>query len=220
MFTGLGSEVGVVKSVQRIENGLAVSVQAPGTVQAVQIGDSVAVNGVCSTVISCCDDLFSVQYSMETLSKTTVKNWRTGKRVNLELSLTPLTRMGGHIVTGHVDCVGKAVLINQKNGFAELVISYDSAFAHLLIQKGSVTVEGISLTIADLKSDRFSVHLIPHTVQNTHLQEIKSGYDVNLEFDVIGKYLYRFQEVGAEKASSSGDDQLKEALYKAGYIHE
>jgi riboflavin synthase len=126
--------------------------------------------------------------SDETMRKTALGGYEEGDTVNLERAMLVSTRFGGHFVLGHVDGVGKVRDIRIHDGSVEFIVSYPKQFSHLLIEKGSVAVDGISLTVCDLKDGRFSVYLIPHTLKETHLGGVKKGSDVNLEFDVLGKY--------------------------------
>ena len=158
------------------------------------VGDSVCVNGVCSTVTKMTATSVFFDYMEETLRKSNFDKLSVDDHVNLELSLTPSTKMGGHFVTGHIDCVGTISQFDIKDPWAILKIQFPDSFAPYIIPKGSVAIDGISLTVVDAGKNELSCHLIPHTLQETILSDKKVGDSVNLEFDMIGKYLFRFKK--------------------------
>jgi len=155
----------------------------------IKIGESIAVNGCCLTVVSYKNNVLEFDVSDETMRKTALSNFQKGTRVNLERAMMAADRFGGHFVLGHVDGVGKVTSIKCHPGSVEYKISYPKKFSKLLIEKGSVTVDGISLTVCDLKNSSFNLYIIPHTIKETHLADFKKGDAVNLEFDVLGKYV-------------------------------
>ena len=198
MFTGIVGSTAEIRSITSFSEGLEISFKLEAAFLDTNIGDSIAIDGVCSTIVELSEQMFLVHYLPETLSKTTIGKWKVGDRVNLELSLQPTSRIGGHFVTGHVDTTGRVIEFTQHGKFREITIGFDSQFSHLVIPKGSIALNGISLTIVDLTHELFSCHIIPHTVENTNLSYLHSGVSfVNLEFDMMGKYLYRFKEQGA-----------------------
>ena len=155
------------------------------------LGESIAVNGVCLTVVGTGSGSFAVEAGAETLAKTTAGTWAAGKRVHLERALTLADRLGGHLVLGHVDGTGQVTDSHGEQGGWNLEIQAPSEVAPFLLPKGSVAVEGVSLTINRVAGDRFSVFLIPETLRRTALGELKVGGDANLEADIIGKYVAR-----------------------------
>ena len=193
MFTGLITYVGTTHTISPLGDGLTIIFTAPDPCcHALRIGDSISVNGVCSTVIAKTTTTFSVQYLEETLKKTTMSTLSTGDLVNLEPCLTLETPLGGHLMSGHVDTTATITQLEYNDPWMVLAIAFDASFAPYIIPKGSIAIDGISLTIVDAHTTTFTCHLIPHTIQNTHLHKKKCGDMVNLEFDMIGKYLHRF----------------------------
>lgn len=199
MFTGLVEKVGSVVSVSQLGEGKRLSIQVPELWESVCIGDSISVDGVCSTVVSKTDVAFTVDYLRETLNKTTVSDWKKGRVVNIERCVTPTTHLGGHIVSGHVDGKGTVTRFEKRGEWHEIQIVFSDNFAPLVIEKGSIALNGISLTLVDVTTDSFVCHLIPHTIGHTSLQAVKVGDLVNLEFDIIGKYVYRFHQLSGSK---------------------
>ncbi len=193
MFTGLINALGKIEHITPLGKGLDVHINAPmAFINDIQIGDSINVNGVCSTAIATTQTTFRVQYLEETLNKTTMASLKVGAPVNLEPCLTLQTKLGGHLVSGHVDTTGRIDQLIKDQGWAVIHVSFDSTFAPFCIQKGSIAIDGISLTIVDLSQSHFSCHLIPHTQDQTNLHAKTVGDYVNLEFDQVGKYLHRF----------------------------
>ena len=191
MFTGIVEELGTVRGIEgRGENArivIAASVVTEGT----NHGDSIAVNGVCLTALDIQPDSFAADVSRETLSRSTLGRLRPGAPVNLERAVTPATRLGGHIVQGHVDGRGQFLTVEDHGESWTLRIKYPPELARYLVFKGSVAVEGISLTIAGLTDEYFEIAIIPKTWEVTNLSHLKPGDDVNIEVDVIGKYVER-----------------------------
>jgi len=194
MFTGLIEEVGVVQRVRR-EIGVAKLALRRGDIfDGLAIGDSIAVDGTCLTVTLVEPTLFEVDLSDETLARTTLGDLRLGDPVNLERPCRPSDRLGGHIVTGHVDGVGTILDVRQTNGMWWFSFSYPDPLRPLLVEKGSIAVDGISLTIARLQDNSFGVAIIPHTYHHTTLGSKQIGGRVNLETDLLGKYVIRYLE--------------------------
>lgn len=193
MFTGLIETVGKVASCHAQGDGLLLEVVCePDFMRDVKEGDSIAVNGVCSTVIAPHASGFGVAYLPETLSCTTLRFAQVGVGLNLEKAMRLSDRLGGHYVTGHVDDIGLIEVLEPSDPWGELVVSYASQWQPYLVQKGSVAVDGISLTIAELTDLTFTCCIIPHTYAHTVLSGKVKGAGVNLEFDLYAKYLYRF----------------------------
>ncbi len=193
MFTGLIEEVGTVASVQHTPSGSRIIVSAKAILENLKQGDSIAIDGVCTTVIAFDGSGFTIEASPETLDKTTFKSLKKGSLVNLERPLTPTSRIGGHYVTGHVD--GLAKLISKTPVGISYILQFeviDNALAQYIVQKGSITLSGISLTVNTVKSRRFSVAIIPHTLTHTNLNQLMLGDLVNIETDLLGKYVKKF----------------------------
>ncbi len=189
MFTGLIEEVGKVASVERRAGGIVLRVQAPQSARELRIDDSVAVNGVCQTVVRCTGEVFEVEAVEETLRKTTLGSLAQGARVNLELALKVGDRLGGHLVQGHVDCVGEVVGVEKRPMSWMVRVRYPEQFARYVIPVGSIAIDGTSLTVAGVEGNTCIIAVIPHTLERTTLAAVAAGTLVNLEFDLIGKYL-------------------------------
>ncbi|MDY3117941.1 MAG: riboflavin synthase [Peptoniphilus sp.] len=195
MFTGIIEEVGTVASLDRRGEKITLRVQAKTVLEGTKIGDSIATNGVCLTVTSLGDDTFTADMMTVTAKKSALDKLRQGKAVNLERALLPTSRMGGHIVQGHVDTVATVDGIEPHEGGYLLHIAVDSSWAAYFVAQGSVTLNGVSLTVARAGRNDFSVSLIPETLRATNLGTLKSGDPVTVEFDIVGKYLLRQKEV-------------------------
>lgn len=191
MFTGIVEELGVVEALVDQGDAIRLTVRGPHVTVDAALGDSVAVNGCCLTVAERDQETFTADVMRETLDKTSLGDLEPGDRVNLERAVTPATRLGGHIVQGHVDGTG-TVLARTPSEHWELVeVSVPAPLARYLVPKGSVTVDGVSLTVVDVGDDRFTVSLIPETLARTTLGSRAAGERVNLEVDVIAKYVER-----------------------------
>lgn len=196
MFTGIIEEIGIVKNFSLSGKTALIVVECQKVLQDTKVGDSIAVNGVCQTVTSMTANTFSAQISSETLSVTTLSKLRTGERVNLERALTLSSRLGGHIVSGHVDGLAKIQNIQKMAEFYNLKFEVPSDLSKYIVKKGSVTINGISLTVADIVLNDFSVAIIPHTFENTNLSALKSGDFVNIEVDILAKYVEKNLSTG------------------------
>jgi riboflavin synthase len=191
MFTGIIEAVGTIREWAPRRAGAAAGIGAARLAAGLRPGDSIAVDGACLTVTGLRGDTFTCDLSPETLSRTTLGRLRVGSQVNLERPLRLGDRLGGHIVTGHVDGIGE-ILQRTVQGDAELVrIRFPQALASLLVMKGSIAVDGISLTVAELADDRFGVAVIPYTLQQSTLGSRRIGDPVNLEADILGKHVAR-----------------------------
>lgn len=190
MFTGIIEALGRVRSITDDGTNRSFWLQTP-LAREFKVDQSIAHNGVCLTVEAINDDQYQVTAVKETLDKTTLGLWIEGDLVNLERSLLPTSRLDGHFVQGHVDSTGICEHMEDKVGSYEITFSFPSSFAELVIEKGSICVNGISLTAFDVSSNTFKVAVIPYTWKNTNLQKLKSGDAVNLEFDMLGKYMLR-----------------------------
>jgi len=192
MFTGLITATTRVKESERLEHGLEMTFATPSGWDDLAIGESIATNGVCLTVAAIGQDDYSVFLMTETLSKTSFGS-QVPDVVNLERSLQLGQRLGGHIVQGHVDCVGRVKKVGQDEGYT-LEIEFPEEHSNLVIPKGSIAIDGVSLTVAECAKNRLTVALIPHTLEYTTLGSLKEHDPVNLEFDMLGKYVVNLIE--------------------------
>jgi riboflavin synthase len=200
MFTGIIEELGTVADLVRHNSGAKISIAAALVAEDTKDGDSISVNGVCLTALGVTPAGFYADVSEETLRRSTLGNLAAGSRVNLERALTLSARLSGHIVQGHVDGRGRFISATQEGDFYTVRIGFPAEIARYLVHKGSVTVEGISLTIAELYDDSFDLAIIPKTWELTNLSVLKPGNEVNLEADVIAKYVERIMSAGRETA--------------------
>lgn len=191
MFTGIIEELASVSSLEVSGENARIVISCSLATEDTREGDSIAVNGVCLTALDVTPDSFTADISRETLERTTLGGLEPGSRVNLERAVTPSTRLGGHIVQGHVDARGKFISAVKSGDFWTVKIGFPPELARYLVFKGSVTVEGISLTIAKLNKDDLEIAVIPKTWELTNLSSLKPGDSVNLEADVIAKYVER-----------------------------
>jgi len=189
MFTGIIEELGSVRSIEERGENARIIITARIVTEGTNHGDSISVNGVCLTALDIQPDSFAADVSRETLSRSTLGRLNPGAPVNLERAVTPATRLGGHIVQGHVDARGQFAGVEDHGESWTLRIKYPSEIARYLVFKGSVAVEGISLTIAGLTDEYFEIAIIPKTWEVTNLSHLKPGDDVNIEVDVMGKYV-------------------------------
>lgn len=196
MFTGLIETTGVVRALTRVAGGLRVSIESPLAADLAP-GDSVATSGVCLTVVERDDRAWSADVSPETLRVTALGALAPGSTVNLERPLAVGSRLGGHFVQGHVDGTGRIEAVEAEGEFRRVRISFPAALAPYFIEKGSVAVDGISLTVASLDATTFDVQIIPHTWAATTLQDARPGAIVNLECDMVGKYVLRSLSLGS-----------------------
>ncbi len=190
MFTGLVEEIGIVRSVVKSQLSALLTIKAGKVLDELEEGDSIAVNGVCLTVTGFSGDNFTVDVMAETLAKTNLGQLYEGSRVNLERALKVGDRLDGHFVTGHVDATGTVLSRRDRGIAADIWISIPQGMEKYFIPQGSVAVDGVSLTVAELSPDAFMVSLIPHTQKITTLGSRKAGDKVNIEADVLGKYTY------------------------------
>jgi riboflavin synthase len=190
MFTGIIETLGTVAQIVKEAENLHITVGSAITNE-LKIDQSVSHNGVCLTVVSINDALYTVTAIRETLEKTNLGDWKKGDTVNLERAMKLGDRLDGHIVQGHVDQTGICKSIENANGSWHYTFEYDAALHNITIEKGSITVNGVSLTVVNSKRDEFSVAIIPYTYEHTNFKDFEVGTKVNLEFDVIGKYVSR-----------------------------
>lgn len=215
MFTGIVEEIGTVSKVQRGRHSAVLGIQAQAVLEGLKVGDSIAVNGVCLTVTSFHSAGFTADVMHETLDRSSLVQLQGGSHVNLERAMPANGRFGGHIVAGHVDGVGKIAEIQSDDTAVWYTVQAQPQVLRYIVEKGSVAVDGISLTVARVFPDRFSVSAIPHTVKVTALSERKEGDLVNLETDIIGKYVERLLSPADELKMESR--LTKEFLVKCGF---
>ncbi len=216
MFTGIIEELGKIAGLKKQGGGARIKVSAKVVTEDSKVGDSIAVNGVCLTALNITQSSFSADVSPETLNRSTLGNLKINAVVNLERAVTPSTRLGGHIVQGHVDGKGKFLQAIQADGFWTVKIAFPKEISPYLIYKGSVSVEGISLTIANLAADHFEIAVIPKTWELTNLSSLKSGDEVNLEVDMIAKYVERI--LFYRQREEKDETITMEKLTKLGFV--
>jgi riboflavin synthase len=188
MFTGIIETLGIIKDIQKEDENLHITVSSSITNE-LKIDQSVAHNGVCLTVVAIENDNYIVTAIQETISKTNVGDWKTNDIVNLERAMKLGDRLDGHIVQGHVDQTGVCKSVEETDGSWRFTFEYDASLNNITIEKGSITVNGVSLTVVDSKINEFSVAIIPYTYEHTNFKTFQVGSKINLEFDVIGKYV-------------------------------
>lgn len=194
MFTGIIETLGTIQEIKKTAQNLDITIASSLTAE-LKIDQSVAHNGVCLTVVEIKNDLYTVTAIHETILKTNLSDWKTGDLVNLERAMKLGDRLDGHIVQGHVDQTGTCKSITSAEGSWYFTFEYDQQQRNLTIEKGSITVNGVSLTVVDSKPNEFSVAIIPYTYEHTNFKNLKIGSQVNLEFDVIGKYVARLHQL-------------------------
>ena len=194
MFTGIINHTGLFKGYRRGKQEIAI--EAPSIISQIEVGESLAVDGVCLSLIKKEKKILFFNLSQETIQKTTLGSLRQGEMLNLEQPLTLASPLGGHLITGHIDSRGKVLLVSQKKPGKRLKISFPPELRPYFISEGSVALNGVSLTIARLDSSSFDVELIPITLKNSNLGSLKRGDAVNVECDMIGKYVYNWIRKG------------------------
>jgi riboflavin synthase len=194
MFTGIVTEVGRVRAIRDTNRDRRFEIASGFDLASVDIGASISHAGVCLTVVEKGPDWFAVEVSGETLAVTTLGDWQEGRRVNLERAARLGDELGGHIVSGHVDGIGEVVSVEEEGGSHRVLIRAPRPLHRFIAPKGSITVEGVSLTVNEVEDDTFGVNLIPHTWDVTTLGELKPGSRVNLEIDMLARYLARWRE--------------------------
>jgi len=213
MFTGLIRDIGLIHQLEHRSAGVRFLIESQQLAPTLALGESIAVNGVCLTVLNVADARFTVEAVEETLRKTTLGKLRSGMRVNLEPALKMSDPLGGHFVLGHVDAVGTILSIERELLDRCVKISYPQEFDHYLVPEGSVAVDGISLTVASIEEHEFTVAIIPHTWEKTNISDRRVGDSVNIEFDVLGKYVVRMLEPGMRATSlQSGGKGMSHSL--------
>lgn len=216
MFTGIIAAVGEVVELTPNSGDISLRIRTGKLDLAdVALGDSIATNGVCLTVVTLTGDGFRADVSRESLAFTTIEQWRVGQRVNLEKALTPTTRLGGHVVSGHVDGVGEVVSRSADARSERFCLRAPDALARYIAHKGSITVDGTSLTVNKVEGAEFELNIVPHTLAETVMGDYTTGTKVNLEVDVLARYLERLLQ--GDKAALTGGDITLEFLTENGF---
>jgi riboflavin synthase len=212
MFTGIIEELGTIQKIHAKGNALVLNIKAKTVLEDIKLGDSVAVNGVCLTVTAFNHHSFSLDVMPETFNSTSLSNLQQGTLVNLERAMSSNGRFGGHFVTGHVDAVGHILKREPRENAIYIDIQYPNEYSHLTLYKGSIALDGTSLTIFGTENNRVTVSIIPHTAKESVLGIKKVGDKVNIEFDMLGKYLFSFLEKKNQQnvQNSISKDFLKE----------
>lgn len=215
MFTGIIEAIGRIKKIEPVGGDMRLHVEV-GTLDMsdVQLGDSIAVNGVCLTAIEFDKKHFSADVSNETINLTSLKGLDIGGEVNLEKALLPTTRLGGHLVSGHVDGLGEVLSIKEESRSIQLIIKAPDDLKHYIAMKGSICIDGTSLTVNKITGANFEINIVPHTQQRTVIKNYKPGTKVNLEVDLIARYLERLL---TRQEDGTGNGITLETLAKAGF---
>ena len=211
MFTGIIEEIGKVERIQKDSRNCKLSIKASKILTDIHLGDSIAVNGICLTVTHLNHQAFTVDVMNETWSRTALTLLKHGSEVNLERALSVNGRLGGHVVTGHIDGTGKISSIKKDDNAVWYQINTQKEILDLIVEKGSITIDGISLTVAKVSKVNFSVSVIPHTLEQTILKSKQVGSTVNLENDILGKYVQKLMD------NSPKSEISKELLYQNGF---
>jgi len=218
MFTGIIEAVGQIKSLQINADGARLVIDVGSLdMSDVKLGDSIATNGICLTAVAFDQHSYTADVSNETLKRTAFGNYQQGQAVNLEKAMLPTTRFGGHIVSGHVDAVTQVTAIKHNGNSIEYWLALPQEFARYISEKGSITVDGISLTVNAVSEDQFRLTIVPHTIEQTIIKHYQIGTKVNLEVDLIARYLERLLLKGGDK-NSSAKGISEETLRKAGFM--
>jgi len=210
MFTGIIEDTGKVSRIEHRGREKRLTLELPLHLTEVQLGDSINVNGVCLTVVQKKKQAIELDLSMETLEKTALKELKEGDQVNLERALRLTDRLGGHIVTGHVDGIGEIVEKREEMDFLRLTVRIPESLSRYVVQKGSIAIDGISLTVNEYQEREIQVTLIPYTIEKTTLRQKRVGDQVNLEGDILGKYVEKFLNRGDAKPGQVDLTFLKE----------
>lgn len=218
MFTGIIEAIGKVNRMDSHGGDMRLTIDTGKLDMAdVQLGDSIAVNGVCLTAIQLDNSSFSADVSRESLSLTTLGELKTGSQVNLEKALTMATRLGGHMVSGHVDGLGTVVERHDDARSVRFTIDAPAELARYIAKKGSITVDGVSLTVNEISGNRFELNIVPHTMQETIMSTYQAGKQINLEVDLVARYLERLL-LGEAAAEPTAGGVSRERLAKAGFL--
>lgn len=215
MFTGIIEEVGTIKNISKGTHSIKLTIMATKVLEGSQIGDSIAVNGVCLTITSMGKNYFTADIMPESLRKTSMTNLTSGDKVNLERALTLSTRLGGHIVSGHIDGTGQIIALKRDDNAMRVTIEAEAKIMKYIIAQGSVALDGVSLTVANVGKENFTVSLIPHTGEVTTLLSKHVGSTINIENDVIGKYVERLLQFKDKQT-----DKQQQSSLSLGFLRE
>ena len=204
MFTGIVEEKGTIRYIQLTGESGVLAVKAKKVLEGTKIGDSIAVNGICLTVTSLQSDGFTADVMAETIRRSSLGSSRAGSKVNLERAMAADGRFGGHIVSGHIDGTGQIESMRREENAVWVTIACADKILDLIVEKGSICIDGISLTVAAVTNRNFSVSVIPHTGEETTLLKKKAGDPVNLENDIVGKYIQKFVDIGRNSGADRG----------------
>lgn len=216
MFTGLIEEIGKIESIAKSAKSARITIKAKIVLDGVKLGDSICTNGVCLTVTEFDSEKFSVDVMAESMRRSNLKNLKKGDDVNLERALKVSDRLGGHIVSGHIDGTGKIETYEKEDNAVWITVSAAPELLKYIIEKGSIAIDGVSLTVAGVDDETFKVSIIPHTKDATTLLRKQPGQEVNLECDMIGKYIEKLMNYGSRPASKSSIDM--DFLAKNGFL--
>jgi riboflavin synthase len=215
LFTGIVEEIGVIRSISRQGNGIELTIQAAKVLEDIRLGDSISVNGICLTTTHYDKHHFTVDVVPETMRRSSLSHCTVGTLVNLERAMGATSRFGGHLVSGHIDDTGTITKrTKEDNAILFYIKPNDSSLLRYVIEKGSITIDGISLTVMGLEDESFSVSIIPHTLEQTILKDKFTGAIVNLEFDLIGKYIEKFFIQQQQRSGSGRQTRLTENFLK------
>lgn len=206
MFTGIIEEIGTIKAIMKSEKGARISIDARKVLEDVKLGDSISTNGVCLTVTDFSPSNFTVDVMAETIRRSNLGILSPGMKVNLERAMKASDRFGGHIVSGHIDGTGRIIDLKKEDNAVWVTVSAERELLKYVISKGSIAIDGISLTVAYVDDSTFKVSIIPHTKEETTLLGKKVGDAVNLECDLVGKYIEKLMNYGDEKQAKSSID--------------
>jgi riboflavin synthase len=206
MFTGLVEEIGRIESVASSAKSAKITIKAKTVLEGVKLGDSICTNGVCLTVTEFDSEKFSVDVMAESMRRSNLKNLKKGDEVNLERALKLSDRLGGHIVSGHIDGTGRIESFEKEDNAVWITVSAAPELLKYIIEKGSIAIDGVSLTVAYVDGEVFKVSIIPHTKDVTTLLKKQPGQEVNLECDMIGKYIEKLMSFGTKPAAKSSID--------------
>lgn len=216
MFTGLIEEIGTIKSIRKGAKSAEISILGDLVTKDTHIGDSIAVNGICMTVTSISGNIFTADAMAETMRRTSLGTLKEGSKVNLERAMPANGRFGGHIVAGHIDGTGQITGFEKEDNAVWITIKTDTNILKYIVEKGSITIDGVSLTVAYVDNACFKVSIIPHTAANTILLDKKQGDIVNLENDIIGKYVEKL--IGMNNVNDVGSKIDEDFLMQHGFI--
>ncbi|WP_299793713.1 riboflavin synthase [uncultured Shewanella sp.] len=219
MFTGIIESVGTLRKIERLGDDIRLNVSSGKLdLSDVRLGDSIATNGVCLTVVECLSDGYVADISAETVSLTGFANYQVGTKVNLEKAVTPTTRLGGHMVSGHVDGIASVDDRQIRGKAIEFWLTAPQELARYIAHKGSITIDGVSLTVNEVQENRFRLTIVPHTAGETTLIDLKAGDSVNIEVDLIARHLERLMTYSSEATQGPESNVTMDLLARSGFL--